>query len=134
MHARRRRRVAGSSGGNSLMSPMIDMVFLLLIYFLLTFAPQDLVAHLGANTPAPQPGEGATKPLLMITVEEDGYSILGARLSAESLEEKLQRLSIDPDQAVILLCRPESRHENMVRALDTCLKVGMNNLSVISGK
>jgi biopolymer transport protein ExbD len=116
------------------MSPLIDVVFLMLIYFVLTFVPKQVEAHLGACAPSGGPTDDPPKPLFYIVVEEEGYNLMGNLLTLEALELKLDRLSIDPDQVVVLVCKPDSRHEGLIGALDACRKAGMNHLFVVSGK
>lgn len=55
------------------MAAMIDVVFLLLVFFVLTVRPVDVLAHLDAS----QAGGGSGAPGLKVDVLEDGYRVNG---------------------------------------------------------
>jgi hypothetical protein len=40
--------------------------------------------------------------------------------------------SHDPSQTILILCRAESKHRQLVDVLDMCAKLKLTNLSVIS--
>ena len=85
------------------MTPMIDVVFQLLIYFLVTFEATDVMAHLDVFTPSPDskpPKEDKPPPnLIKIVVFPDGYTINDKQVTVESLDRLLNKLAaIDPNR------------------------------------
>lgn len=118
------------------MTPMIDVVFLLLIYFLLTLSPEDLKTHLEVYRPSLSPDDIVdVEELLKIEVFSDGYVLNGMPLDQERMESVLARLAkLDAEQSVLVVCSSLSPHDRLVAVLDRCAKVGFNNLSVMSAK
>ncbi len=134
-HRRIRKRVADIDSELP-MTPMIDIVFQLLIYFILTFEPQDVMAHLDVFRPAPdaEPREEMETPnVLQIVVYPDGFTLNERPMTLVNIERNLARLAaLDRNQTVLIMATARSRHENLIQVLDLCAKVGLRNLSVVS--
>jgi len=118
------------------MTPMIDVVFLLLIYFLLTLSPEDLKTHLEVYRPSLSPDDVVDfNELLKIEVFSDGYVLNGKPLDQAHMETVLAHLAkLDAEQSVLVVCSSLSPHDRLVAVLDRCAKVGLSNLSVMSAK
>lgn len=121
------------------MTPMIDVVFQLLIYFLVTFSTPDVLAQLDISRPAPDAAAPAgSTPPRMIRVEiatDNLYRLNGRTVSRPELSGLLTRLAgICTEQTVLIVCEGPSRHEQLVSVLDLCAGLGLANLSVVSGK
>ena len=115
------------------MTPMIDVVFQLLIYFVFTIKPVDVVAHLDVFSPSSKPPIEKTDPPPMMKIEIYQGAILmnGAGLDQATLASILGKLAaLNPLQTVMILCSVDSRHRDLVGVLDSCAKVGLTNLSV----
>lgn len=134
-HKRKRRR-QGMIEAELSMTPMIDIVFQLLIYFILTFQPQDVMAHLDVFRPAPdaeKKEQMETPNVLRVVIYEDGYTVNDRQMRLPEIERTLGRLaSIDPNQTVLIMATAHSQHRNLIEILDLCAKVGLKNLSVVS--
>ena len=134
-HRRTRKRLAGIEAELS-MTPMIDIVFQLLIYFILTFQPQDVMAHLDVFRPMPddEPREEMETPnVLRVVIYPDGFTLNDRPMTLVNIERTLARLAdIDRNQTVLIMATARSRHENLIDILDLCAKVGLRNLSVVS--
>ena len=134
-HKRRRRRMSVIDAELS-MTPMIDIVFQLLIYFILTFEPQDIMAHLDVFRPAPDAerrDQMETPNVLRVVIYSDGFTVNDRPMRLPAIERTLGRLAaIDQDQTVLIMATAHSRHENLIEILDLCSKVGLRNLSVVS--
>jgi biopolymer transport protein ExbD len=118
------------------MTPMIDVVFQLLIYFIVTIKPVDVITNLDVFRPAPdknaKPDE---KPpnLVRIGVYQDGYTVNDNPTSPEVLDAALAKMaSIDAGQTLMITVSAVSEHGMLVRALDLCAKNGLKSLSVVS--
>lgn len=118
------------------MTPMIDVVFLLLIFFIVAFKQEDILSHLDVFRPAPDPDakqEEQIQDLLTITIYPNGYMLKDRMASLKTIEDRLTRLaSYSPDISVIIQCTGDSEHEKLVNILNICAKVGLKNLSVFS--
>ena len=118
------------------MTPMIDVVFQLLIYFLVTIHPKDVVANLDVFRPSHDARqEQTTTPpkMIRVTVFAEGFTINDRPVDAPELDKLLSKLaSIDRNQTILIMCTASSHHEDLVRVLDLCAKSRLVNLSVVS--
>jgi len=120
------------------MTPMIDVVFQLLIYFLVTFSTPDVMAHLDISRPAPDPSqtEQRTPPrMIRVNVYSDGYSINGRAVSPAELNSLLGRLAgLSRNQTILITAASESDHDRLIRVLDICAEHGLSKISVVSAE
>lgn len=134
--ARKRKRNLGDGATELNMTAMIDVVFQLLIFFIVTQKPQDTLANLDVFRPSPEKKqEQMQNPPKMIRVQiyEDGYTINDRPVGLKDLESLLFKLAgIDKKQTIMIMCSASSKHEDLIRVLDLCSKSGLVNLSVIS--
>ena len=117
------------------MTPMIDVVFQLLIFFIVIIKPEDILSHLDIIRPAPDQVvvENKVKDLLEILVFDQGYVLQQRPISLRRLERKLAEISrFSQNMTVIIKCTGSSPHQYLVELLDVCEKVGLRNLSVFS--
>ena len=118
------------------MTLMIDVVFQLLIYFLVTFSTPDVLAHLDISRPAPDASqtEQRTPPkMIRVNIYVDGYSLNGRAVSKKELARILNRLaSFSTSQTVLITCAGSSEHVRLIDVLDICAGSGLNKLSVVS--
>jgi len=122
------------------LTPMIDVVFQLLIFFIVAMRVEDLLGRVDVSRPAPD----TTPPekdvdLLQITVynadklKGHGIALNKRKLSFETLERHFQRLSsMDSGVSVIIKCTSDSKHSTLVKVLDLCAKYELKNISVFS--
>ena len=128
-----KRRVRSSYEPISGMTSMIDVVFLLLVFFIVTIEPMDLLAKLPVDRPQPSDEPPPVPPALTLTVTETGYLANGKRVSLQTVDEYLQRMNsrFGLDEAHII-CHGQSEHRRLIQALDICMKNNVTNLSMSS--
>lgn len=135
--ARLKRKKREESAAELDMTSMIDVVFQLLIYFLVTFETPDVIAHLDVFRPSPDspPKEQQEQPnMIRINIFPDGFTINERVVTLEGLDKLLTKLAgYGTSQTVVITCGSASAHGDLVRVLDICAKTGMKNLSVVSG-
>jgi len=117
------------------MTPMIDVVFQLLIFFVVTIKQEDILSKLSAARPAPD--KNAIKEeqpdLITIVASPMGFTFNGRLVSKAELDHQVARYSKVSKTAMILIkCTTDSQHALLVQALDICNKHGMVNLSIFS--
>jgi biopolymer transport protein ExbD len=114
------------------MTPMIDCVFQLLVFFVVTLRPPDILAHLDVARPGVAREPGAA-PLVRIRIGRDGYAINEEAVDPLRLPALLRRLgALSTSQTVLLACCADAPHGRLVTALDACADAGLTNLAVVS--
>ncbi|NLF85578.1 MAG: biopolymer transporter ExbD [Lentisphaerae bacterium] len=116
------------------MAPLIDVVFLLLIFFLVatTFyeSEKDITIRLAGAT------EGAERDrvidLLVINIGEAGVIVVDQRVySADALEKLLRESRARNAQlAAIIRCDRRARHADFVKVLNLCERTGVRQVAV----
>ena len=117
------------------MTPMIDVVFQLLIFFIVTLKQEDILSKLTANRPAPDKNANPQKQpeTTTIIVEPLGFVFNGKPMRAGELDNQLKRIATFSTTAMILVkCTKDSPHGMLVQALDLCSKHGLTNVSIFS--
>lgn len=134
--ARKRKRDTSGESGELNMTAMIDVVFQLLIFFLVTQKPIDTMANLDVFRPSPEKKQEQmqTPPkMIRIQIYPDGFTINDRPVGLAELDGLLAKLAgIDRNQTIMIMCAAQSKHEDLIRVLDLCAKTGLVNLSVIS--
>ena len=117
------------------MPPMIDVVFQLLIFFVVTLKQEDILSKLMASRPAPDPNAKKEEQpdLINIEINKYGFVVKGNAVSLEGLDRQMRRYAAMSTSANVLLrCTSDSPHQFLVQALDICSKYKMKNLSIFS--
>lgn len=91
------------------MTPMLDIVFILLIFFIVTsaFAVEDAI---GIEAPAPSDG-GDAKPAMLIRVTDEGLiSINGRYTDIGAVRANIERVKAEmPKSMIVLEVMPKTR-------------------------
>jgi len=118
------------------MTPMIDVVFQLLIFFVVTLKQEDILAKLSAARPAPKTDEEVKirdPELINVIVAPQGFILNGRPMRLPELDRGIERFSgYSKSAMVIIKCTADSPHAFLVQVLDVCNKHGMTNLSIFS--
>jgi biopolymer transport protein ExbD len=130
-----KKRQRNSESAEVPMSSMIDVVFLLLIYFIVTQKDEVSEAHLAVNLPLPpQTNQEQKEPTLPLelSVYAGELRLGGLVLSEERVRETLEALVRDePDRTVMVRISSKALQQDAVSALDICRSVGLENLNVV---
>lgn len=119
---------------------MIDVVFQLMIFFVVTVKEKDILSHLDVSRPAPDPTrapEEKVDDLLTIQIGKEGWVLNGrpyiGRSGLAALDRQLTRIaSFSKSTSVIIKCTGESPHSFLVRVLNILSREGMTSISVFS--
>jgi biopolymer transport protein ExbD len=115
------------------LAPMIDVVFLLLIFFLVTWAYARFETELDVRVPVAKEGADPDRSVgeIIVNVRRDGALMVEAReLSQQELLGMMSRTAaIHKDVAVILRGDRETAYEKIVGVLDLCREAGIWNVA-----
>ena len=119
--------------GDVNLTPMIDIIFNLLIFFLIV----AVVSQRGLNLtlPSSSTAEKRPKQSLEIMVTQDGRILFdGAVVRASELEARLrqekQRLQGEAAESIILKADERAPFGQFVTVMDTARRVGLSNLVI----
>lgn len=122
--------------GNFEMTPMIDVVFQLMIFFIVTIKQEDIFSKLNANRPAPNKNLSDTvenDTQITIQVGPRGLVFNGRGVTIGELRRNIARLAKTSTKATVLVqCALDSPHMYLVQALDACAENDMHNISIFS--
>lgn len=130
-----RRRKSGGGQVEIPMSSMIDVVFLLLIYFIVTQKDELSEAHLAVNLPSPNSAEQTeVKPrLLEIEIHPGQVFLQGSLQTKETMRGTLEQLAaLDPEMTVMVKTSVMAQTDELVTVLDLCKGVGLSKLNVVT--
>ncbi len=101
-------------------TPLLDLVFVLLVIFIIT-TPQ-MMNNLEMNLPSPKPPPpNPEKPKISrIVVDDRGQTFLNdVPVTIPELKDKLQQIkTADPDPSVVVQGADEADYQNMINVLD----------------
>lgn len=132
------RETYSQQGAELELAPMIDVVFLLLIFFIVTWQFARFERDMDISVPAAEEAENTDRQTgeIIVNVREDGSIILNGRdVSEDELLDKLRAISeAYPDQAVILRGASEANFQAIINVLDQIKKAGIWNVAFATTK
>lgn len=115
------------------LAPMIDVVFLLLIFFIVTWQFARFERDMDISVPAAEEAEQLDRQQgeIIVNVRADGTIVLNAREvdDDELLGILLSISETFPDQAVILRGAAEAEFQSIIDVLDLIKKAGIWNVA-----
>lgn len=115
------------------LAPMIDVVFQLLIFFIVTWQFARFERDMDISVPAAEQAENKDRQAgeIIINVREDGTIVLnGLVMEPEELLARLASISeAYPDQAVILRGASGADFQSIVSVLDVIKEAGIWNVA-----
>ena len=115
------------------MTPLIDVVFLLLIFFMLT-ASFTQAQRLKVELPKAEQGEAVKDPAKDWVIEIDAqgnYALNGEAMAGDQLILRLRELPERTDDTVILIrADAKTEHQAVVQALDAARAAGLLHIGL----
>lgn len=120
------------------LAPLVDVLLLLLIFFLLTFNAARSENELDVKVPKATQAKEKTATMgdIVVNVKADGNVVVNRRtLSTTELSEMLKNLvKLYPDQAVVIRGDETGAYKNIVGVLNICSEAGVTNVAFATAK
>ena len=112
--------------------PMIDVVFFLLIFFMMASLSMTVYRGLPVNLPRASTGDAAPAESASVTVTRDGQTYLDRRaVSREALGARLRDLvGANPRLAVVITADEAVSHGRVVDVLDEIRIAGVSRMAI----
>mgnify|MGYP002624361932 CR=1 FL=1 len=115
------------------MAPLIDIVFLTLVFFMVTSVYSTMEAEVGITLPTAESAEvdNRTQGEIYINIREDGAYVVNDReVGIEELQEILDRVAqFFPGGSVIIRGDTAAALGHAIAVLDACKKSDIQNVS-----
>jgi biopolymer transport protein ExbD len=132
-----RGRVAMQHPGIQL-APLVDVLMLLLIFFLLTWNAARNENELDVKVPKASAAKEKAAPPgdVVVNVRTDGTVVVNRRtMNDTELSDLLQNLvKLYPDQAVVIRGDEGGAYKNVVNVLNICSQAGVTNVAFATAK
>ena len=122
------------------MTPMIDVVFELIIFFVVTIQQEDIFSKLNANRPAPASGAASESSDTTVTIEigrgrdANGVLVYNKReMRRQELDQNLKEVARTSTKTpIIVKCTEDSPHKALVDVLDICYRNKLFSVSIFT--
>jgi biopolymer transport protein ExbD len=123
------------------MTPMIDVVFELIIFFVVTIKQEDLFTKLNANRPAPASSSSSSNESdTTVTIEigrgrdANGVIVYNRReVKRKELDMNLKEVArTSVKTPIIVKCTEDSPHKALVDVLDICYRHKLYSVSIFT--
>lgn len=120
------------------LAPLVDVLLLLLIFFLMTWNAARNENELDVKVPKASSAREKAAPIgdVVVNVKSDGNVIVNRRtLSPAELTDLLKNLvQLNPEQAVVIRGDEAGAYKNIVAVLNTCSESGVTNVAFATAK
>jgi biopolymer transport protein ExbD len=120
------------------LAPMIDVVFLLLIFFIVTWNFARFETELDVSVPVAEEGADPQRTVgeIIVNIRKDGTIVVNAvELSEDDLFQRLKAISeVYKDQAVILRGDQDTSYANIIDALDVIQRANIWNVAFATNR
>lgn len=116
------------------LTPIIDVVFILLLFFIVTsvFKKDELALMLDLPSSNSKAIE-IKKDEIFIELDENKLAIKGIEVSFKSLEDNLKEVK-NKNKSIIVRIDKEVKYERVVKVLDLLQKYDLNNLALVTNE
>ncbi len=120
------------------LAPLVDVLLLLLIFFLLTWNAARNENELDVKVPKATSAKEKSAPIgdVVVNVKADGNVVVNRRtLSGSELTDLLKSLvQLDAEQAVVIRGDETGAYKNVVGVLNICSEAGVTNVAFATAK
>ncbi|MFL6530299.1 MAG: ExbD/TolR family protein [Chthoniobacterales bacterium] len=120
------------------LAPLVDVLMLLLIFFLLTWNAARNENELDVKIPKATQAKEKSAPIgdVVVNVKTDGNVVVNRRtLNGDELTELLRNLvQLNNEQAVVIRGDEAGAYKNVVDVLNICSQAGVTNVAFATAK
>ncbi len=120
------------------LAPLVDVLLLLLIFFLLTWNAARNENELDVKVPKASAAKEKSAPVgdVVVNVKADGNVVVNRRtLNAAELTDLLKSLiQLNSEQAVIIRGDEAGAYKNIIGVLNICTEAGITNVAFATAK
>ena len=129
---RRRRAIIGEETEEIDLTPMLDVVFIMLIFFIVT---ATFVKEIGIDVNSPDKNQNvkdADKQSIVVQItNRDRIRIRGRDIDFRAVRANIERLHAEnPDAPVVVQPHPDSTTETMIQVMDSARQAGVYAVSI----
>jgi len=126
-----RKRIREEEEATLDMTPMLDIVFIMLIFFIVT---TSFVKEAGIDVNRPEASQATSKPSanIFIAIRENGEVWMDRRqVDVERVAANLERLLAEqPTDMVVIQADDQARHGIVVKVMDQIKEAGISQISI----
>lgn len=117
------------------LTPMLDVVFIMLIFFIVT---ATFVKEIGLDVNSPDKNQNvkdADKQSIVVQItSRDRIRIRGRDIDVRAVRANVERLHAEnPEAPVVVQPHPESKTDTMIQVMDSARQAGVYNVSIAAG-
>jgi biopolymer transport protein ExbD len=120
------------------LAPLVDVLLLLLIFFLMTWNAARNENELDVKVPKASAAKEKSAPIgdVVVNVKADGNVVVNRRtLSGSELGELLKGLvQLNSEQAVVIRGDEAGAYKNIIGVLNVCSEAGVTNVAFATAK
>ena len=120
------------------LAPLVDVLLLLLIFFLMTWNAARSENELDVKVPKASAAKEKTAPIgdVVVNVKADGNVVVNRRtLTGPELAELLKSLvRLNSEQAVVIRGDEAGAYKNIIGILNICTEAGITNVAFATAK
>jgi len=132
-----RRRFRADEEAEINITPMLDIVFIMLIFFIVTTSfvkEKGLEVSRPSNNPPP-PTEQKKGPIVLKIDGSSNITLKGRMIEPKAVQANLERERAEkPDSSLIVASHPDAETEALVTVLDAAKAVDISSVSVATTK
>lgn len=119
-------------------APMVDVVFVLLLFFMACAGQNITEGFLTVNLPSSAKGDGSTKVPIVVDIDGTGNVFVNGQMKGGSPNEReipplkeflSAAMSASPEDPVIIRPAQDTKHERLIDVLNACRQAKVKNLS-----
>lgn len=123
--------------GQFQLAPMIDVVFIMLTFFVAIFGMQQSERELEVKPPLSYSGDAINRKLhdIVINIRQDGTIIVNRKqwdINELRRQLKLFAAASTGESSVLIRADGEALHQNVVAVMDACIEANMYRFSFIT--